>query len=48
LDQMDGLGFLMKNEADGVQSYALTEKGQAYLVEFRKIKRFGDLFGVDV
>jgi predicted transcriptional regulator len=48
LDQLDGLGLIVRNDVNGGISYALTEKGHAYLAEFRKIKKFGDIFGVEV
>ena len=48
LNQLENLGLIVKRELEAASSYTISEKGRAYLVEFRKIKEFGDIFGVEV
>jgi predicted transcriptional regulator len=48
LTQLEGLGLVTSNGLEGAVSFSISEKGRAYLIEFRKIKEFGDIFGVDV
>ena len=48
LNQLEALGLVTKNGSEGAISYSISETGRVYLIEFRKIKEFGDIFGVDV
>lgn len=34
--------------SDTKTSYAIMAKGQRYLVEFKKFREFGDVFGVEI
>ncbi|MBI5881209.1 winged helix DNA-binding protein [archaeon] len=39
-------GFMEEKEKDGKKIYALTDKGQEYVNEFMRMKRFSESFGL--
>jgi predicted transcriptional regulator len=48
LAKMVALGLIERHMDGEIAHYTTTQKGKKYLMEFRKVKEFGDAFGVEV
>ncbi len=48
LGKMSSLGLIDKRMDDETALYIMTKKGEKYLADFRRVKEFGDAFGVEI
>lgn len=48
LAQLEESGLVLKNLDGDKVSYGITDKGQKFLVEFRKMEEFADAFGLEI
>ncbi len=48
LSNMAALGLIGRKMDGEIVYYTIAQKGEKYLMEFRKVKEFGDAFGVEV
>ena len=44
--ELIGKGMMGEEEIKGKKMYSITEKGEHYILEFKKIKEFSDSFGL--
>jgi len=48
LSQLEESGLIVRQQDGDKITYAITEKGQRFLVEFRRMEEFADAFGLDI
>jgi len=48
LGQLIGLGLVEEEKQDDAVIYKLTDKGRAFLIEFIKMEKFAEAFGITI
>jgi len=48
LGQLIGLGLVEEEKQDDAVVYKLTDKGRAFLIEFIKMEKFAEAFGITI
>ncbi len=48
LGQLIGLGLVEEEKQDDAVIYKLTDKGRKFLIEFIKIEKFAEAFGIPI
>lgn len=48
LGQLIGLGLVEEEKQDDAVMYKLTDKGRAFLIEFVKMEKFAEAFGITI
>ncbi len=48
LGMLEDSGLLVRNSDGDRTEYSITEKGEQFLVEFRRMEQFADAFGLEI
>jgi predicted transcriptional regulator len=48
LGQLKELGLVVEERFDGESVYKLTDKGRAFVLEFIKVEKFAEAFGITI
>jgi predicted transcriptional regulator len=48
LEQLKELGLVVEERFDGESVYKLTDKGRAFVLEFIKVEKFAEAFGITI